>query len=231
VKSGTYFIGHGTCPTLSTSASGAMRSSRVATPLLPRGGLCISGTVARYLLAEALEQVIVPSLPQTSTGRSLPQADTEARSTGSAIMELRRRSGLTWEQLAELFGVARRSLHFWASGKPLNAVNEERLRRILAAICMTDRGTAAKNRAMLLEVRDGLVPLDLLTQGAYEDFIKVVGTGPGRQESKRTALSVESRAARKPQPPEELVGALQNRVHIEKGRLLSATPIRRKGKG
>src|SRR5262245_15054918 len=36
-------------------------------------------------------------------------------STGSAVMEIRRLSGLTWEQLSALMGVARRSLHFWAS--------------------------------------------------------------------------------------------------------------------
>jgi transcriptional regulator with XRE-family HTH domain len=201
----------------STSASGAMISSPMMAHLLLRGPLYVEGTAARHLLAEDWEHVLVP-LPQTSAGRMQPEEDTEAQSTSSAIMELRRLSGLTWEQLATLFNVARRSLHFWASGKPVNAPNEERLRRVLAVVRKADRGFAAKNRAMLLEDRDGVVPFDLLARGEYETFIELVGTGPGRRELKLAPLSPEALEARKPQPPEELVGALQDRVHVDVGR-------------
>ena len=38
-------------------------------------------------------------------------------------------------------------------------------------------------------------------------------------------LSEEARAARAPRPPEELVGALQDRIHPTSGRLLAAKPI------
>ena len=41
-----------------------------------------------------------------------------------AVMELRRRSGLTWDQLGQIFGVTRRTMHFWASGQPLATENE-----------------------------------------------------------------------------------------------------------
>jgi transcriptional regulator with XRE-family HTH domain len=181
------------------------------------GSFFIEGTAARHLLAEDWEHVLVP-LPQTSAGRMQPEEDAEAQSTSSAIMELRRLSGLTWEQLATLFNVARRSLHFWASGKPVNAPNEERLRRVLAVVRKADRGFAAKNRAMLLEDRDGVVPLDLLARGEYEMFIESVGAGPGRRELELAPLSSEALEARRPQPPEELVGALQDRVHLDVGR-------------
>ncbi|HPC83103.1 MAG TPA: helix-turn-helix transcriptional regulator [Thermoanaerobaculaceae bacterium] len=201
----------------STSASGAMISSPMMAHLLLRGPLYIEGTAARHLLAEDWEHVLVP-LPQTSAGRMQPDEEEEAQSTSSAIMELRRLSGLTWEQLATLFNVARRSLHFWASGKPVNAPNEERLRRVLAVVRKADRGFASKNRAMLLEDRDGVVPFDLLARGKYETFIELVGTGPGRRELKLAPLSPEALEARKPQPPEELVGALQDRVHVDVGR-------------
>ena len=36
-------------------------------------------------------------------------------------------SGLTWEQLAKVFGVSRRALHQWASGNRMNSTNLERL--------------------------------------------------------------------------------------------------------
>src|SRR4030065_864926 len=39
--------------------------------------------------------------------------------TANAIAEIRRLTGLTWGQIAEIFDVSRRTIHFWASGKPL----------------------------------------------------------------------------------------------------------------
>lgn len=210
----------------STSASGAMRG----VPEMHRflvGSFFVEGTAARRLRAEDWEYVLVP-LPQTSAGRMQPEEEEEAQSTSSAIMELRRLSGLTWEQLATLFNVARRSLHFWASGKPVNAPNEERLRRVLAVVRKADRGFASKNRAMLLEDRDGVVPFDLLARGEYETFIELVGTGPGRRELKLAPLSLEALEARKPQPPEELVGALQDRVHVDVGRARPGRAVKNK---
>lgn len=48
-----------------------------------------------------------------------------------------------------------------------------------------------------------------------------------RAESTRPApLSPEAQAARKPLPPEDLVNALQDRVHIERGELIASQPIR-----
>src|SRR5205823_135962 len=121
----------------------------------------------------------------------------EPLSSGSAIMELRRLSGLTWDQLARLFGVTSRSLHFWASGKPLTPANEERLNRLLATIRKLDRGSARENRSLLLTVRrDSIIPFDLLLAGQYEQVLALLGSKqtPGR--SKPSALSAEARRAR-----------------------------------
>jgi len=166
--------------------------------------------------------------PQTGSGLATAvDPAQEPESTARAVNELHRLTGLTWQQLSDLFHVARRSLHFWASGKPLNSRNEARLRRVLAAVRMADRGAASLNRAMLLQDRDGLVPFDLLARGQYEAFLDLVGTGPGRHELEPARRSEQARAARRPPPPDRLVGALQDRVHVEKGELLSSTPIRR----
>ena len=49
-----------------------------------------------------------------------------------------------------------------------------------------------------------------------------------RNRKVRRALSAEARAARRPPPPESLVGALQDRGSVPtSGRLLRATPIRK----
>lgn len=170
--------------------------------------------------------LVTPS--QTSSGTPVQ----EARSSSAAVMELRRLSGLTWEQLARLFHVDRRSLHLWASGKPLTAAHEERLHRLLATLRQIDRGSARENRALLLGAReDGLIPLDLLAEGRFSQVSALTGMGPGRVRLERPALSPEEKASRRPRPPEELVGALQDPIHTNKGRLLSAQPIRtRRGK-
>lgn len=238
-------ISRSSAAVLSTSANGAMRAPApvflvgpvlvTEVPAIPgssvRGALreaFRSGTSGAGLFQEIWEDLFGPP-PQTSSGFSVSDATLEeSESTARAINELHRLSGLTWEQLVEPFQVARRSLHFWASGKPLNAGNEERLRRVLATIRTADRGSASLNRAMLLQDRDGVVPFDLLVRGEYDRFIELVGAGPGRREVKLAPLSPEARAARRPPPPDQLVGALQDRVHVEEGKLISATPIRRR---
>lgn len=198
-----------------TSAYGVMR------PAPPYPELHVSGTVAW-----PVEDQRPVGVQQAATVRAPLEERAEAQSTSSAIMELRRLSGLTWQQLAELFGVVRRSLHFWASGKPLNAQNETRLRRLLEAIHKSDRGSAAQNRAMLLHERDGVVPLDLLARGQYEDFTRLVGVGPGRRKVNTKPLSPEAWEARKPLRPEDLVGALHDPVHRDVGKVRPARTVK-----
>ena len=97
--------------------------------------------------------------------RSLSESALECEA-GAVIGELRRLSGLTWDQLARLFGVSRRSVHFWASGKPMAPSNEEHLRRLLAVVRKVDRGSARANRAILLGAdEDGISLFDLLAAG------------------------------------------------------------------
>jgi len=217
-----------------TSAVGAMGFAPGAHWQLFRSPFFIPGTGALPSVQVDWDDARAP-VPQTNSGRQPLEADTaplasstaseadpEVQTCSAAIMELRRLAGLTWEQLADLLDVARRSLHFWASGKPVNAANEERLRRVLAAVRQADRGSAALNRMLLLQDRDGVVPLDLLVRCEFDAFLKLVGEGPGRREPKLTPLSPEAREARKPLPPEELVGALQDRVHIDVGKARAA---------
>ena len=173
----------------------------------------IPGTAASNLKAEDWKNVFPLSLTSAGSDRFIK----EEQNAGSALMELRRCSGLTWEKLSQLFGVSQRSLHSWASGKPLNMSNEEHLRRLLAAIRLADRGWADLNRKMLLCDCDGVIPLDLLVQKRYDEFIELVGKGPGRPEIKLKPLSKEAREARKPFPGGLMVGALEDRVHKEVG--------------
>ncbi len=220
-----------TSATLPTSAEGAMRAAPSPQLIFVPGSLSTLGTAARSLSIEEWRgSLLGPSGTSswiwTSGGREQEPLD-----TGAAISELRRLAGLTWEQLARVFGVARRSLHFWASGKPINATNEERLRRLLAVLRQADRGSAQENRVMLLRDHDGMIPIDLLTAGWYDEFLVFVGTGRGRRRIDLTPLSREALEAREPLPPVELVDSLQDRVHRDVGRGRAARTARSKPRG
>jgi hypothetical protein len=106
------------------------------------------------------------------------------------------------------------------------ASNEEHLQRLLAAIRKIDRGSASANRAALLSVRaDGKLPIDMLTRREYEHVASLPGTSNHKRRAPQK-LSGAAQSARAPRLPEELVGALQERIHPTSGKLLSAKPLR-----
>ena len=207
----------------STSAAGAMLVRPVREPMLV--GLMLVGLGTSTIDALPTEIRSPGPVQRTTAGASIILVDRP----GAAIAELRRLSGLTWEQAARLFNVSRRSLHFWASGKAMTPGNEERLQRLLLVVHKIDRGSASANRAELLAVRDdGSILFDLLANQQYHRVFSLLGPG----EAKRVVapkLSDEATAARAPRPPEELVDALQDRVHRETGIARAAKSVRVRG--
>lgn len=206
----------------STSAAGAMLIRQVREPVLV--GVMLAGLGTSSAPAFPVERVLAsPRLAvQTTAGVPIVMSG----QAGAAISELRRLSGFTWDQLARLFNVSRRSLHFWASGKVMTPSNEEHLQRLLVAIRKMDRGSATANRtALLTGGASGAIPFDLLAAEQYEQAVALVGSGDSRRVTAPTPTA-EAREARAPRPPEELVGALQDRVHAASGRLLAAKAVR-----
>ena len=105
----------------------------------------------------------------------------DASVSAEIIFEIRRLSGLTWDELATVFGVSRRSLHHWANGKPISAANEDRVQRVLATLQEIDRGEAHRNRALLMAPSpEGGLVIDLLRRGDFEAVERLVQAGPGR---------------------------------------------------
>jgi DNA-binding transcriptional regulator YiaG len=209
-------------PAESTSASGAMLVRRLPSLRVIGTLLAGSGTSSERVPTDARLQLGVEVVEHTNAGLSLAGAhDPEI-----SIAELRRSSGLTWDQLARLFRVSRRSLHFWASGKAMTPSNEEHLQRLLAVIRKMDRGSSDANRAVLVATsEDGTIPFDLLVDEQYERASALLGTG-GAPRASMPRFSPQAMASRAPRPPEERVGALQDRVHPASGRLLAAKPVR-----
>ena len=195
-------------------------------------GLSVSGTSSAEP-TRLWEGHYVHEFEATASGLAWeqdPEGNADAETTRQAISELRRISGLTWEQLGELFDVSRRSVHFWASGKPLNAGNEQRLMEVLDIVRTADRGDARSTRSALLDVHDGSAAFDLLVEERFDEARAQLGVGGGRPRPVLGELSAEAKAARAPLRPEELVEAQHDRIHPASGRLLTARPIKTRRK-
>jgi DNA-binding XRE family transcriptional regulator len=67
------------------------------------------------------------------------------------VQRVYRESGLTWEQLAHVFGVSRRALHMWATGGRLNAKHQELLVEFAHIVSTLPGDTSDENRAALLQ--------------------------------------------------------------------------------
>lgn len=81
------------------------------------------------------------------------RASPARNSTSLVIRGLREDSGLTWDQLAKVFGVSRRAAHLWAAGKPMNAGHEELLYRLTTVIKKLPGNTPNEKRAGLLRAQ------------------------------------------------------------------------------
>jgi transcriptional regulator with XRE-family HTH domain len=206
----------------STSASGAMR--QVGRPLIVGVMLFSWGTSGAYSVTNPQRSLGEQSSRTTSAG----QVANPSIAPGDAIAELRSLSGLTWEQLGRLMGVSRRSLHLWASGKSMASANEEKLSRILAVIRRLDRGAAAANRAWLMAVSsEGQLPFDLLMVGDYGKVVALCARPEDSFEKRQTTDPVGQIARdASSSSPDELVGALQDRVHRDVGRVRPARGVK-----
>lgn len=65
------------------------------------------------------------------------------------VLEIRRLSGLTWDELAKVFGVSRRSIHNWALGDRLTDENADKVRRVLANVRMVYDSSPARTAGIL----------------------------------------------------------------------------------
>ena len=70
------------------------------------------------------------------------------------ITQLHDRSGLTWEQLARMFGVSRRALHHWADGGRMTAAQQDLAVRLLRTVDSLGAADPAEARTALLAVDD-----------------------------------------------------------------------------
>lgn len=149
------------------------------------------------------------------------------RYEGSAVLEIRRRSGLTFDELADLFNVSRRAVHHWANGKVVSSANEQAIRQVLDAIRLLDRGDAAANRVRLLSAEAGAPSLFVRLKAG--DFTAVPASGRGAPiEQVRLPLSRAAETARLPPAPALLLDGDASRPRIAtRGRVARVVRARR----
>src|ERR1035441_737266 len=67
-----------------------------------------------------------------------------------SVRSLRQRSGLTWDELARVFGVTRRTLYNWSIGGQVSSAHAQTLARVIGLVHEVDTGDARLTRSRLL---------------------------------------------------------------------------------
>ena len=203
--------------------------------ILAAGGMTAAGTAGASQLPDDDDVVVFPiDGTAASVGIGVADLDRAGSDVGvnaRALAEIRRRSGLTWEQLSEVFGVSRRSVHLWASGKPVSSSNEERLHAVLSVVRRIDRGAASETRAALCALVDDTAALRLLADGRYDEVVRRVGRGHTEQAAPRSLA-----ASPAPEPtlsPDVPASASTDRIHqdVGRGRAVTVARVGRRGDG
>ena len=148
-----------------------------------------------------------------------------AKTTAETVLEIRRLSGLTWDELSEIFDVSRRSVHYWANGKKMSAKKERTVHQTLVAINHLDEGVQAKTRARLLDTGiSGQSPFNLL---AGRDFEKVLALIPGEAKPVHhySPLAPQALEARRPPAPVSLLSANPERFKSSTSKARIARPV------
>lgn len=124
-----------------------------AQPIVPLPGTLFDA----YLIAGARAPVDL-LVDQASADTALR---VEGMSTAKAIRKAHEDSGLTWDQLAKVFCVSRRSVHSWANGARMNATNAELLMQFVRLLdCIEDASPEGRRSALLAIGDDGQSALD-----------------------------------------------------------------------
>jgi hypothetical protein len=225
--------------------------SAVGTPLLSDFNLKplerFEGLLAAWraqLIANGTSGMSTPSSASLSligdaVGTSIWVGEVSTAETPPEIlMQIKDRSGLTWDQIARAMGVNRRSVHFWLNGRDLSAEKEERLHAFASIVRTLAGDSQRQTRSRLLDRTGGESVFDLVIAEHDSEAAKLART---RAVSTHEAMLVSSvsrrisdqaRAARRSpiEAADLLVGASQ-RVVVPSGELKRARRMTRRTDG
>jgi hypothetical protein len=134
----------------------ASQMTAVAVPFLMPfalvgGASGTQGTFTSLPTMSAVADRVVVAVPAGDRGLPLWVRNPEKqRPLPERVSMLRDSSGLSAQQLARLFGVSRRSINHWLSGKPMADEHATRLGRLETAVAQLPAGTGIERRRALL---------------------------------------------------------------------------------
>ena len=154
---------------------------------------------------------VVPSTNANPDGHML-LCDADSVLCARAVCEIRQRSGLDWNELAELFGASREEVCYWASGGSSDGHVRHLIRNTLKAIRHLDRGTSGDTRTYLL-ANDSDADISAFQLLREQRFSEVMArkSGDGVSSRRRPALSKEAQELRRPESVTALLQADQSR--------------------
>lgn len=144
------------------------------------------------------------------------------------INRLRRLSGLTWDELAYLFDVTKRDIHFWCSGAKISNLHKEYLNEILNLIDYINKGSSSLNRTLLFSNINNITIIELIKEGKFNEAKELIGKGNINIKPKLLPLSKEAQTLKIPPNPCDLVDALNDNLHKDVGISRVAKTIRSK---
>lgn len=103
-----------------SSRSKSRLAAGVATALLFVGG---TGSVAA-----------LPAAAQGQLDTGWTRGSVVVHRPAPNVRSLRERTGLSWQQIADVAGVSRRAVHYWASGETMSDLHADRLSRLESII-------------------------------------------------------------------------------------------------
>lgn len=140
-RAGAMALGLGLALTWSTdgTGNGMLPDLREVPPYMGTGWLVDSGA--------AVSDVVLPPTV-------FPPSD-QVNANADMLEHVRLESGLTWEQIAQLFNVSRRSVHLWLAGGRMSAANEGRLVRLTQYVSALLGSPEVKRRQLLASAESG----------------------------------------------------------------------------
>lgn len=177
---------------------------------------------------------------QDRRGTPLTQNAISPPTPRAALLDIRRRTGLSQDRIAALLGVTPRAVYLWLNGAVPSPVDEQRILQRAKTIRWIDCGTPARTRAALMSWSppDHLSLFDRIASGALvlsEDVLSQESAGLSRTDRRadrhgtrpRPALDPAERAARKPPPLAAALSDQPEPVAERPGRGRLARPVRR----
>ena len=152
-------------------------------PVFGRTEDAVTGTGTVSLQSQASHDSLRLSVRvQESIGRPSAHGSKEpGHLSAQLIKELRTVTDFTWDQLSKLLGVSRRSVHLWAAGGRMAAVNEEAVARLLKEVAALPTADLAERRVQLLSLLDRARTTHASTDRDINRPVATYSGGPGAE--------------------------------------------------